>query len=48
MAVGELEALLVIVTVPVALPVVVGVKVTVIGTDCPASSTWPAPTPLAL
>lgn len=30
---GELEALLVIVTVPVAPPVVAGVKATVIGTD---------------
>lgn len=45
---GEFEALLVIVTEPVALPVVVGVKVTVIGTDSPPVSTWPALTPVAL
>lgn len=45
---GEFVALLVIVTLPVALPVVVGVNVTVIGTDSPAVSTWPALTPVAL
>lgn len=46
--VGEFVALLVIVTVPVELPVVVGVNVTVIGTDSPAVSIWPALTPVAL
>jgi hypothetical protein len=48
MVVGELLALLVMVTEPTALPVAVGAKVTVIGTDCPAKSTWSAPTPVAV
>lgn len=46
--VGELLALLVTVTLPVALPVEVGVKPTVNVADCPGVSVVFGATPLAL
>ncbi len=48
MLTGELVALLVIDTVPVALPVLLGAKVTFRLADCPGVSVIPEETPLAL